>query len=151
MAVRRLRPRWRAGRCGVLADRLSQAERCRSARLARQRVGAHCRSSSVAPPRTFALALAEAIPGPQPGSMTAAKARTLIGRHFAPNLSMPAAMPASRPTVKAPANTGPTVLGGWIRKTMKITRIDDLHADAGWRNFSFLRIETSDGIVGWSE
>jgi L-alanine-DL-glutamate epimerase-like enolase superfamily enzyme len=34
---------------------------------------------------------------------------------------------------------------------MKITRIDDLHADAGWRNFSFLRIETSDGIVGWSE
>jgi len=34
---------------------------------------------------------------------------------------------------------------------MKITRIDDLHADAGWRNFSFLRIETSDGIAGWSE
>jgi len=34
---------------------------------------------------------------------------------------------------------------------MKVTRIDDLHADAGWRNFSFLRIETSDGIVGWSE
>jgi putative DNA primase/helicase len=29
---------------------------------------------------------------------------------------MPAAMPASRPTVKAPANTGPTVLGGWILK-----------------------------------
>lgn len=34
---------------------------------------------------------------------------------------------------------------------MKIKRIDDLHADAGWRNFSFLRIETTDGIVGWSE
>ena len=34
---------------------------------------------------------------------------------------------------------------------MKIKRIDDLHADAGWRNFSFLRIETDDGIVGWSE
>ncbi|MBY0334713.1 MAG: hypothetical protein K2X49_29015, partial [Acetobacteraceae bacterium] len=34
---------------------------------------------------------------------------------------------------------------------MKIKRIDDLHADAGWRNFSFLRIETTDGITGWSE
>jgi L-alanine-DL-glutamate epimerase-like enolase superfamily enzyme len=34
---------------------------------------------------------------------------------------------------------------------MKIKRIDDLHADAGWRTFSFLRIETTDGIVGWSE
>ena len=34
---------------------------------------------------------------------------------------------------------------------MKITRIDDLHADAGWRTFSFLKITTSDGIVGWSE
>lgn len=34
---------------------------------------------------------------------------------------------------------------------MKIKRIDDLHANAGWRNFSFLRIETTDGIVGWSE
>ena len=34
---------------------------------------------------------------------------------------------------------------------MKIKRIDDLHASAGWRNFSFLRMETTDGIVGWSE
>ena len=34
---------------------------------------------------------------------------------------------------------------------MKIKRIDDLHADAGWRNFSFLRVETTDGVVGWSE
>ena len=34
---------------------------------------------------------------------------------------------------------------------MKITRIVDLHADAGWRVFSFLKIETDTGIVGWSE
>jgi galactonate dehydratase len=34
---------------------------------------------------------------------------------------------------------------------MKITRIVDLHADAGWRVFSFLKIETDAGIVGWSE
>ena len=33
----------------------------------------------------------------------------------------------------------------------KIARIDDLHCDAGWRNFSFLKITTDDGIVGWSE
>ena len=34
---------------------------------------------------------------------------------------------------------------------MKITRIVDLHADAGWRAFSFLKIETDAGLVGWSE
>src|SRR5260221_14367619 len=34
---------------------------------------------------------------------------------------------------------------------MKIARIDDLHCDAGWRVFSFLKITTDEGIVGWSE
>jgi L-alanine-DL-glutamate epimerase-like enolase superfamily enzyme len=34
---------------------------------------------------------------------------------------------------------------------MRIVRIDDLHCDAGWRVFSFLKVTTDDGIVGWSE
>jgi hypothetical protein len=34
---------------------------------------------------------------------------------------------------------------------MRITRIDDLHADAGWRNVSFVRMATDEGSVGWSE
>src|SRR5471030_614543 len=34
---------------------------------------------------------------------------------------------------------------------MKIVKIEDLHADAGWRTFSFLKIVTDDGVVGWSE
>ncbi len=34
---------------------------------------------------------------------------------------------------------------------MKITKIQDLHADAGWRIFSFLKVETDAGIVGYSE
>ena len=34
---------------------------------------------------------------------------------------------------------------------MKIARIDDLHCDAGWRNWSFLKITSDDGAVGWSE
>lgn len=34
---------------------------------------------------------------------------------------------------------------------MKIARIEDLHADAGWRTFSFLKITADDGLVGWSE
>lgn len=34
---------------------------------------------------------------------------------------------------------------------MKITSIKDLHADAGWRVISFLKIETDAGIVGYSE
>lgn len=34
---------------------------------------------------------------------------------------------------------------------MKIKSIESLHCDAGWRNFSFLKISTDDGLVGYSE
>ena len=34
---------------------------------------------------------------------------------------------------------------------MKITAIETMQADAGWRLFSFLKMTTDDGIIGWSE
>ena len=34
---------------------------------------------------------------------------------------------------------------------MKITKLEHLHADAGHRNFDFLKISTDEGLVGWSE
>lgn len=34
---------------------------------------------------------------------------------------------------------------------MKIIRITDHHADAGWRVVSFLKIVTDEGLIGWSE
>jgi L-alanine-DL-glutamate epimerase-like enolase superfamily enzyme len=34
---------------------------------------------------------------------------------------------------------------------MKITSVETLQADAGWRMFSFLKVVTDEGIVGWSE
>ena len=34
---------------------------------------------------------------------------------------------------------------------MKITRLDCLHADGGFRNLDFLKISTDEGLVGWSE
>ena len=34
---------------------------------------------------------------------------------------------------------------------MNISSIESLHCDAGWRIFSFLKITTDDGIVGYSE
>src|ERR1700731_655604 len=34
---------------------------------------------------------------------------------------------------------------------MRITRIETLKADAGWRNFSFLKLSTDEGLVGWAE
>jgi L-alanine-DL-glutamate epimerase-like enolase superfamily enzyme len=34
---------------------------------------------------------------------------------------------------------------------MKITKVETLRADAGWRMFSFLKVTTGDGIIGWSE
>jgi galactonate dehydratase len=34
---------------------------------------------------------------------------------------------------------------------MKVTKIETLRCDAGWRLFSFLKVMTDEGIVGWSE
>jgi L-alanine-DL-glutamate epimerase-like enolase superfamily enzyme len=34
---------------------------------------------------------------------------------------------------------------------MKVTAIETLHCDAGWRNFSFVKASTDEGLVGWSE
>ncbi len=34
---------------------------------------------------------------------------------------------------------------------MKIATVESLHCDAGWRTFSFLKVTTDDGLVGWSE
>jgi len=34
---------------------------------------------------------------------------------------------------------------------MRITSIEDMHADGGWRVVSFLKISTDVGLVGWSE
>ncbi len=34
---------------------------------------------------------------------------------------------------------------------MKIAKVEDLHCDAGWRTFSFLKVTTDDGLIGWSE
>jgi galactonate dehydratase len=34
---------------------------------------------------------------------------------------------------------------------MKVTRVESLHANAGQRNFDFLKISTDEGLVGWSE
>ncbi|MES1924319.1 mandelate racemase/muconate lactonizing enzyme family protein [Salinisphaera sp. T31B1] len=34
---------------------------------------------------------------------------------------------------------------------MKITDLEILECDAGWRNYSFVKISTDEGLVGWSE
>ena len=36
-------------------------------------------------------------------------------------------------------------------RPMKIAKVEHLHADAGQRNFDFLKITTDNGLVGWSE
>ena len=32
---------------------------------------------------------------------------------------------------------------------MKIVSVEDMHCDAGWRDFSFFKIVCDDGTVGW--
>ncbi len=34
---------------------------------------------------------------------------------------------------------------------MKVTSIETLHCDAGWRAWTFIKITTDEGLVGWSE
>ncbi len=34
---------------------------------------------------------------------------------------------------------------------MKITKVETFHCDAGWRPWTFIKISTDEGLVGWSE
>ncbi len=34
---------------------------------------------------------------------------------------------------------------------MKVINIETQHADAGWRNLSFVKVTTDEGIIGYSE
>ena len=34
---------------------------------------------------------------------------------------------------------------------MKIARVQTFHCDAGWRPWTFVKVETDDGLVGWGE
>jgi len=34
---------------------------------------------------------------------------------------------------------------------LKVTAVETMTCDAGWRNYFFLKLSTSDGLVGWSE
>ena len=34
---------------------------------------------------------------------------------------------------------------------MKVTNLETLHCDAGWRNYHFVKLTAEDGVVGWSE
>ena len=35
--------------------------------------------------------------------------------------------------------------------TSRVTRLETLACDAGWRNYHFVKLVTEDGIAGWSE
>src|SRR5262245_20111075 len=37
------------------------------------------------------------------------------------------------------------------RTHMKVTAIETLACDAGWRNYHFVKLSTDEGVVGWSE
>src|SRR5262245_43597166 len=34
---------------------------------------------------------------------------------------------------------------------MKITKIEQFHVDCGWEIYSFLKLNTDEGVTGWSE
>src|SRR5580658_5028025 len=34
---------------------------------------------------------------------------------------------------------------------MKIVKLEDFHVDGGWDSYSFLKITTDKGLVGWAE
>src|SRR5215210_6866844 len=34
---------------------------------------------------------------------------------------------------------------------MKITRVQAIHCDGGWRPWTFVKVETDEGLVGWGE
>src|SRR5260370_15290393 len=49
------------------------------------------------------------------------------------------------------AELQPARIKAGVGNVLKIEKIEDLHCDAGWRTFSFLKVTTNDGLIGWSE
>src|SRR5690348_6587642 len=41
--------------------------------------------------------------------------------------------------------------GTMPRKDMRITRVQAFLCDAGWRPWTFVKVDTDDGLVGWGE
>src|SRR3990172_6959782 len=76
------------------------------------------------------------------------------GRRPADPAAHPRAVPAQHRHVaeaacsRRPCPRGPTVASSLA---MKIARIEALHCDGGWRPWTFVRVETDDGLVGWGE
>ena len=38
-----------------------------------------------------------------------------------------------------------------MTKGSKVTAVEILACDAGWRNYHFVKVTTADGVIGWSE
>ena len=38
-----------------------------------------------------------------------------------------------------------------MARPIKVTAVETLACDAGWRNYHFVKISTDAGLVGWSE
>jgi hypothetical protein len=72
---------------------------------------------------------------------------------MSPLCAPPDAKPPGLPFPPAPCLESPAKVASECRagERMKIARVETLQADAGWRMFSFLKVTTDDGIVGWSE
>src|ERR1700691_4096021 len=54
-------------------------------------------------------------------------------------------------TARRPARALAPRSGSGPELRMKIVKLEDFHADGGWRTLSFLKLVTDDGLVGWSE
>src|SRR5689334_24355501 len=50
-----------------------------------------------------------------------------------------------------PAEASIRVGNAGERRAMRIAKIEDLHCNAGWRDFTFLKVTSDEGLVGWSE
>src|SRR5438128_1102995 len=94
-----------------------------------------------------------------------------IGKKSATCAAPPSLAPAPPPSRSAPPEaSGPTnlIVGAGLCPargrgrapplqdadlggSMKVTGIETLSCDAGWRNYHFLKLTTDAGIVGWSE
>src|ERR1700726_3871516 len=60
-------------------------------------------------------------------------------------------MMIGRPVAPAEGQNGRERDPSRSEPVMKITKLETLHCDAGWRVNSFLKVSTDEGITGWSE
>src|SRR5580704_14397580 len=95
-------------------------------------------------------------PLPPPGCRSSRRRQAAASSCSAPSSTTSAASPKSMrrdamPTARLTSQVETREERDVMTKRSKVTYVEILACDAGWRNYHFVKVTTEGGVIGWSE